>query len=123
LEWRKSSQELIDLFAELNGPFDCERKKMFGYPVCYVNGNMFCGLYEDRIILRLSDKEKEEALSKEELFGPFESMGKTMKQYVTIVNPLNLDRSFIASWLNRSFEYTKLLPPKEKKRSKNGTKI
>lgn len=96
---------------------------MFGYPVCYVNGNMFTGLYEDRIILRLSEKEKEEALSNKDIFQPFESMGRTMKQYVTIINALNLDRSFIASWLNKSFEYTRSLPPKEKKRSKNGTKI
>lgn len=107
---------MIELFAELNGPFDCERKRMFGYPVCYVNRNMFCGLYEDKIILRLSDREKEEALSNKEFFQPFESMGRTMKQYVTIINPLALDKSFLALWLNKSFEYTRSLPPKEKKR-------
>jgi TfoX/Sxy family transcriptional regulator of competence genes len=116
LEWKKSSPELIELFADLSGPFDCERKKMFGYPVCFVNGNMFTGLYEDKIIIRLSNEEKEEALSKKELFGPFESMGKTMKQYVTIADPLTKDKNFIASWLNKSFEYTKSLPPKEKKK-------
>ena len=116
MSWNESPPELIELFADLNEPFECERKKMFGYPVCYVNGNMFTGLYEDKIIIRLSNEEKEEALSKKELFGPFESMGKTMKQYVTIIDPLTKDRSFIASWLNKSFEYTKSLPPKEKKK-------
>lgn len=116
LNWKKSSPELIELFEDLNGPFDCEKKKMFGYPVCFVNGNMFSGLHEEKIILRLSDKEKEEALSNKDLFQPFETMGRTMKQYVSIIDPLNIDRNVIASWLNRSFEYTKSLPPKEKKR-------
>jgi len=118
VEWKRSPPELIELFAELNGPFECERKKMFGYPVCYVNGNMFCGLYEDRIILRLSSKEKEKALSDKELFGPFESMGKIMKQYVTIIDPLSKDKKFIASWLNKSFEYTRSLPPRRKKNNR-----
>jgi len=58
---------------------------------------MFCRLYDDRNNLRLSAKEKGEELSNKGFFQHFESIKRIIKQYVTIINPLDLDRNFIDS--------------------------
>jgi hypothetical protein len=48
--WEKSSPDLVNLFAEL-APKDprVEQKKMFGWPSCFVNGNLFAGLHKESI--------------------------------------------------------------------------
>jgi hypothetical protein len=42
MNWEKSSPELIALFAALAPKgAGVEQKKMFGWPCCFVNGNLF----------------------------------------------------------------------------------
>src|SRR5262249_58582477 len=55
--WKKSPPELVELFDRVR-PEDprAERRQMFGYPACFVNGNLFASLFEDHVILRLGDK-------------------------------------------------------------------
>jgi hypothetical protein len=57
--WQKSSAELVALFAEL-APQDpaVTQKKMFGWPCCFVNGNLFAGLHKESMIFRLSDDDR-----------------------------------------------------------------
>ena len=33
---------------------DCEKRPMFGYPAYFINKNMFAGLFQDKLFLRLS---------------------------------------------------------------------
>ena len=55
-KWRKSPQSLIDTFeAVMPGPPEVKRRKMFGYPSCFVNGNLMGGLHQSDMILRLSE--------------------------------------------------------------------
>ena len=55
MTWEKSSAALVDLFTGL-APEDpqVEQKKMFGWPCCFVNGNLFAGLHKESMIFRLS---------------------------------------------------------------------
>ncbi len=59
--WKKSPDELVDLF---NDVMDCHteatKKKMFGYPCCFLGGNMFTGLHQEDWVLRLNDSDREE---------------------------------------------------------------
>ena len=57
MTWEKSSDELMSLFSELapNGP-RVEQKKMFGWPCCFVNGNLFAGLHKENMIFRLPEE-------------------------------------------------------------------
>ena len=57
--WEKSSRELVNLFGEL-APNDprVEQKKMFGWPSCFVNGNLFAGLHRACMLFRLSEKDR-----------------------------------------------------------------
>jgi hypothetical protein len=57
--WEKSSPELVALFEAL-APEEpaISRKKMFGWPCCFVNGNLLAGLHKQSMIFRLSDADR-----------------------------------------------------------------
>src|SRR5216110_404226 len=53
MAWKKSPPELIAAFARVvPSGGGAERRPMFGYPAAFVNGNMFAGLHDDRVVLR-----------------------------------------------------------------------
>jgi len=124
MKWQKSPQELIDLFASvMPGPPTVQRK-MFGYPAGFINGNMFMGLFQDDMILRLPEPQREEFLKKDgaKIFEPMP--GRPMREYVAVPSRLLADRKALASWVLRSLEYGSSLKPKSsaKKSKKAGTK-
>ncbi len=59
MRWRKSPDVLIEKFSKIV-PQDprVERRKMFGYPAAFVGGNLFMGLHQEALILRLSDEDR-----------------------------------------------------------------
>ena len=85
MAWRKSPQRLIDLFdAIVPSGTGIERRKMFGYPAAFVNGNLFAGLHQEDFILRL-DEPGREALIRDCGAGIFEPMpGRRMREYVVV---------------------------------------
>ena len=95
-----------------------QRRKMFGCPCAFVNGNMFAGLHEDRMVLRLSPEEREQSL-KERRAQPCEIMGRTMREYVLLPDPMDRKASEVAHWIARSFAYARELPPKLPKAKKS----
>jgi TfoX/Sxy family transcriptional regulator of competence genes len=117
MKWQKSPPELEALFAR-TVPSDprVEHRKMFGYPCAFVNGNMFAGLHEQNLVLRLPD-----AL-RDELFAagatPFTPLGRTMREYVAVSAAMRADDVLLAGWLARSFAYVSSLEPKPDKASK-----
>src|SRR5215475_11149237 len=57
--WRKSSSELARAFdAALPRDGQVERRTMFGYPAAFVNGNMFAGLHQEDVLIRLPEGER-----------------------------------------------------------------
>ena len=114
--WEKSSEQLVALFEEL-APQDpgVTSKKMFGWPCCFVNGNLFAGLHKQSMIFRLPDADRAAFV---ELGGTrnFEPMpGRKVKGYMIMADPLDRDRSVLAQWMRRSLAFTRSLPPKAKK--------
>jgi hypothetical protein len=59
MTWEKSPAALVDLFEKL-APKDAqvEQKKMFGWPCCFVNGNLFAGLHKQSMIFRLAEQDQ-----------------------------------------------------------------
>jgi hypothetical protein len=53
MKLRKSPEELVAKFDEVMPGPPATKRKMFGFPAGFVNGNMFMGLFEDSMILRL----------------------------------------------------------------------
>jgi TfoX/Sxy family transcriptional regulator of competence genes len=115
MKWTKSPPELIEAFdAVLPGP-PVERRLMFGYPAGFVNGNMFCGLYQDGMVLKLDEKAREKLLKRKgtQIFEPMK--GRPMKEYVLVPSSLAKDEDAIAPWLEASLAFVSKLPPKKKK--------
>jgi TfoX/Sxy family transcriptional regulator of competence genes len=83
---------------------------MFGYPCAFVNGNMFGGLHEERLFVRL-DEAGRRRLLREPGATPFEPMpGRRMTEYVVVPHPLT-NRN-LPKWLRAALRYAAGLPPK-----------
>ena len=113
MDWKPSPQGLVELFDRVApaGP-DVTRRKMFGFPAAFVNGNLCCGTFRQVIMLRLPD----EARGELEAQGgaPFEPMaGRAMKGYLAVSPGLFPDEAALRAWLERAAEFTRTLPPKK----------
>lgn len=86
---------------------------MFGYPAAFVNGNMFTGVFADRMFLRLPPDVVAEAAR---LGGkPFEPMpGRPMRAYTEIPDQIVNSPVKLRVWMLRAYEYTQSLPAKSK---------
>ena len=105
--------EWIDAFdAAL--PDSVERRKMFGYPAAFVNGNMAAGLHSDGLVLKLDDKDRD-ALMKAG-GKPFVVMGRTMGAFVVAPSDFKKKPAELKTWLSRSIAFAASLPPKAKKK-------
>lgn len=115
MTWDKSSQGLVELFAEL-APREpgVEERKMFGWPCCFLDGNLFTGLHKESMIFRLPEGDRAEFLGQEGAaeFSPMP--GRPMKEYVAAEGPLLRDKTNLAKWIARSLAYARTLPPKAK---------
>jgi TfoX/Sxy family transcriptional regulator of competence genes len=117
---KKPSAELVALFDSV-APTDepgVERRMMFGYPACFVNGNMFMSLFQDRMALRLSESDRAQLLEIDDavIFEPME--GRAMKEYVELPGQVLDSPDLLEIWEGRSLSYAVALPPKAKKARK-----
>jgi TfoX/Sxy family transcriptional regulator of competence genes len=120
MHWKKSSAALIERFSRaLPDDPEVQRRSMFGYPCAFVSGNMFCGLHEERLFVRLGESERRRLL-REPGACPFEPMpGRRMTEYVVVPDPLG-NRN-LAKWLSAALRYAASLPPKpQRRRAKSG---
>ena len=116
MAWKKVSPELREQLEKSMLSFDCQRKFMFGSPTYFVNNNMFVGIHQDTIMLRLSQQDREKILSAYDEVTPFEPMeGRIMKEYVALPESVYNDADILRDILNRSYQYALSLLPKEPK--------
>ena len=112
-KWKPASDAWIKAFDEALPP-EVERRKMFGYPAAFVNGNMAAGLHQAGLVLRLDEESRGALLSKGG--PPFEPMpGRVMRDYVVAPQQFAAKRAELKRWLARSIAYASSLPPKAKK--------
>jgi TfoX/Sxy family transcriptional regulator of competence genes len=91
-----------------------EHRKMFGYPAAFVNGHMFASLFQDRMMLRLPEEERDQFLA-EFKTGLFEVMpGRPMKEYVLVPPALIQSPTKLRGWVRKALTYAQSLPPKAK---------
>jgi hypothetical protein len=123
MTWTKAPQALIELFAEsLPDDASIQRRRMFGYPVAFVNGNMFAGLFGDSVFARMPP-ERWKALEREHGANAFEPMpGRISRRYLGLPDAIVADEGALAEALAAAFIFTAALPPKVKRPSKARTK-
>ncbi|NHK29760.1 MAG: TfoX/Sxy family protein [Asgard group archaeon] len=116
-KYEKPSEELSFLLDELTQFYNCSKRKMFGCPSYFVNGNMFAGVFEDTIYLRLSEEDQIETKEQFEDINQFEPLtGRKMREYIAISENLWQDVSIVKSLLAKAYSYASSLPVKQKKK-------
>lgn len=90
-------------------------KPMFGNLGAFVNGNMFAGLFGDRIGVRILDESTRAELASTDGAGPFGPEGRPMGGYVSAPTAWADEPDRIAEWVARAFEEVATLPPKAPK--------
>jgi TfoX/Sxy family transcriptional regulator of competence genes len=115
----KAPDELVQLFERALKDFPmATQRKMFGYPCAFVNGNMFVGLFQDEMFLRLNDEDRA-AIRKEYGTPLFEPMpGRPMRSYVLVPRYVLKSPRLLRTWLTKGMEYAQALPPKVKRGTK-----
>jgi TfoX/Sxy family transcriptional regulator of competence genes len=95
-------------------PPDAEPRKMFGYPCVFVNGQLFAGVHQENMMLRLSEAERAEFLALDGA-ARFEPMaGRPMREYVVVPQRMLQSPNELVAWLEKSYAYAKTLPAKQK---------
>lgn len=121
---RKSPPALVEAFASAL-PRDrlVERRTMFGFPAAFVNGNLFCGLHQEDVLVRLPPERREElAEAGGSRWAP--TPGRVMREYMLL--PRDASATDLKRWLRLSLSFAKSLPVKtsatSKSKSKRGVK-
>ena len=114
-DWKKSPPELVEVFeAVFPGP-PAVARQMFGYPAGFVNGNMFMGLHQHNMVLRLPEGPRAELLAMEGA-ATFEPMaGRPMKEYVVVPATLLAAPEALEPWVAKALAHGASLPAKAAK--------
>ena len=122
MQWKKTPPELAATFDKA-APKDPKvvRKPMFGYPALFLNGNMFAGTFQDKVIARLSEASRAKALKAGA--KQFEPMpGRPMKEYILVPATDVAKPAALAKWIEQAHAYATTLPEKSKPVKKTAMK-
>jgi hypothetical protein len=106
----KSPPELVERFgAFMEERFpEVERRKMFGYPAGFVNGNLATGLSATSWHVRLAETDA----------GGLETLvpmaDRPMRGYYILPLETVADDDALTPWVRKAVEHTRALPPKKK---------
>ncbi len=117
-KWKPAPQEAVEAFeTATSGLPGAEPQKMFGYSCVFAKGNMFAGLHEAGMVLRLPDEQRAEFLRLEGA-KQFEPMpGRVMREYAVVPKVLLNSPEQLRPWVEKSLAFVSSLPAKPKKSS------
>ncbi len=120
-KWKMAPPELIAHFDTAIAKDDrVVRKQMFGYPCAFLNGNMLTGLFEDQMMVRLSETDRAKA-TLDAAARPFAPGGRPMREYVVLPAAIIADTRKLGAWLKRAVAYVETLPAKKPKTPRRGS--
>jgi TfoX/Sxy family transcriptional regulator of competence genes len=112
MAWKKSTPVLIAVFDRALPADDrVERRQMFGYPCAFTCGNMFTGLHEERMVVRLPEAARRRLL-RERGATSFEVLGRVMREYVVLPPAVLKSPARAKRWTRAAFDYALTLPAK-----------
>ena len=115
MKMEKPSPAITAAFEAVQ-PSGAEPRKMFGMPACFMNGNMFAGVYGRTIMLRLPEPERERLIKAGG--APFAPMGRVMREYVSVPPAFIADRAKLRPWIKKAQAFAASLPAKQPKARK-----
>lgn len=110
--WKKAPSTLVKIFEEVMAAVPgAQPRKMFGYPAAFVNGQMFTGVFQDRLFVRLAESGRAEL--EKQGSRPFEPMpGRPMREYVEVPPGVLRSKTALARLVREAFDYASSLPAK-----------
>jgi hypothetical protein len=96
--------ELDALVRALTAPEALVRKPMFGGTCYLAGGKMVCGVWRDRLILRLGVERAAAALAAGE-GQPFDITGKAMKGWIMV--PAGIEPAAAAAWIAQALAFVR----------------
>lgn len=119
MAWKKPSPELSRILEQALQGIEATSKPMFGCPAYFIKDNWFSGVHEDRLLVRLNQKDRAELWAQHPDAQLFEPMpGRVMKEFVVLPPAIVEDSKQLNKWLKRGHAYSAGLPPKKKKTKK-----
>jgi TfoX/Sxy family transcriptional regulator of competence genes len=115
--FEKPGEEVVNQFnVAIPDDERIERRKMFGFPCIFVNGNMAAGIFNQSIFARMNKQDLNDWLNnkKATLFEPMP--GRPMKEYIDVPNIIVQNPVALKEVLQQSVDYTLSMKPKEKKK-------
>lgn len=113
MAWPKPDPGLGDALAKALEELPHERRVMFGCPAFFSGGQMFAGVFGDRVILRLPAHERQGLIDagRAEVFAPL--AGRVMREYAAVADPARLDPEGLDAWLVRAAAFARAQPAKK----------
>ncbi len=109
----KAPEALVRTFENAMKDFPmAQQRKAFGFPAAFINGNMFAGLFNDKMIVRLLPEDAAK-LQNAQQFEPMP--GRPMRGWVVVPRAVLDSASELNAWMQRAMAYAKTLPAKAKK--------
>ncbi|MEZ6190713.1 MAG: TfoX/Sxy family protein [Phycisphaerales bacterium] len=98
-----------------------DERVMFGGVAFFLGGNFCCGIWHDRLILRLGEEGAIEALFKKDVH-PMDITGKPMRGWVMVGPDGCKTKRQLDTWVAQAATFVAGLPAKTKRATKRKTK-
>jgi TfoX/Sxy family transcriptional regulator of competence genes len=114
-KFTKPPATLVETFTRAIADLpDVQLRQMFGCPAAFTRSQMFASLFQDQMIVRLSEDDRR-TLTREGA-RPFEPMpGRPMREYLTVPDVVRDSPSAVREWLLKAQTYAASLPPKKRR--------
>jgi len=116
MKWRKAPEDLkttLDLAMQGIG---AEKRMMFGFPAYFINTNMFIGLFEDKLFIRLPDQLREATERRTGALKHLEPMpGRPMREYFVLPQSFYSTEKDFRALIAAAAAHARSLPAKVKK--------
>ena len=108
MKMEKAPTELVERFGAFMGERfpDVERRKMFGYPAAFVNGNLATGLFASSWFVRLPEADA----AGMDTLTPM--AGRPMRGYYIVPSATVADDDALTPWVRKAVGHARTLPPK-----------
>jgi TfoX/Sxy family transcriptional regulator of competence genes len=87
-------------------------RRMFGGLCLMLNGNMFAGVMQDELMLRVGPERFEAALARPGA-RPMDFTGRSMAGYIYVAAPALTQTASLTSWLDEALGFVETLPVKD----------
>jgi len=116
MKWQKAPEDLKRVLDSAMQGIECEKRPMFGYPAYFINRNMFIGLFQDQLFMRLSESTLSALKGKSIAVRNLEPMpGRPMKDYFVIPRELLRSPPDLRHLVEEAAQYARTLKPKPSK--------